>query len=70
MIAAMTANNSADIGMTRSRSVLDGAITNKAMTDSLHDPLAAGGHREFCVALVTCLWTSFANCWNGMCVPI
>jgi hypothetical protein len=38
--------------------------------DSLHDPLAAGGHREFCVALVTCLWTSFANCWNGMCVPI
>jgi hypothetical protein len=39
MIAATTANNSADMGTTRSpgsvpgsRSVWDGAITNKAMT--------------------------------------
>ena len=32
MIAAMTANSSADIGMTRSRSVLDGAMTSSAMT--------------------------------------
>ena len=31
-IAAMTANSSADIGMTRSRSVLDGAMTSSAMT--------------------------------------
>src|SRR5262249_17708078 len=32
MIAAMTANSSADMGMTRSRSVLDGAITSRAAT--------------------------------------
>src|ERR1700716_929969 len=37
---------------------------------SLHDPLAAGGHREFCVSIATCPWASFANSWNGMCVPI
>ncbi len=35
MIAAMTANSSADIGMTRSRSVLDGAMTSSAMTSPL-----------------------------------
>jgi hypothetical protein len=32
MIAAMTANSSTDIGMTRSRSVLNGAMTSSAMT--------------------------------------
>jgi hypothetical protein len=29
-----------------------------------------GDHRWFSGAMVTCLWTSFENCWNGMCVPI
>jgi hypothetical protein len=38
--------------------------------DSLHDPLASRRSPRVCVALVTCLWTSLANCWNGMCVPI
>jgi len=32
MIAAITVNSSADIGMTRSRSVLDGATTSSATT--------------------------------------
>jgi hypothetical protein len=31
MIAAMTLNSSADIGMTRSRSLFEGAITSRAM---------------------------------------
>ncbi|MFE4872045.1 hypothetical protein [Streptomyces sp. NPDC056682] len=34
-MAAMTANNSADMGMTRSRSLFDRATTSKAMTSPL-----------------------------------
>ena len=29
-----------------------------------------GDHRQFCGAMTTCPWTSFARYWNGMCVPI
>lgn len=34
-MAATTANNSADMGMTRSRSLFEGATTSKAMTSPL-----------------------------------
>lgn len=36
----------------------------------LHNPLADDGRRRSCAAIVVCPWTSFANCWTGMCVPI